>query len=298
MTILLTHLLLTSLLIYILYRSTGKNIYATVIVTILIMGLSYDKITTRLPSRMACYYGINRTLVNEESKGFEITKIYNKDLSKNILVTSLYGNDPKYYRNIDATLKTIKTFGDDWQYRIYLHDKVKPKIRDSLVSKGIQVYIVSDPLAIGGMNSAGMFWRFMPLQEDIRFIIIDADDVFDDESMKTTLRKWKRSRKPFMRHVLPMILFPKYHVSGCILGGVGCGSLGCGKDLQTYHSRSPFGSDEIYLNTTLMKYIKEHGCISFLNSLTTVCHLFRHPLFKSQEQNEVKEYIPVLFNKL
>jgi hypothetical protein len=298
MSILQTHLFWTAIVFYIIYISVRRNIILTVLISSILFSVLLNRIVTRYNPRLSTYYNMNTPPLDESSKGFNITKIYNKDLTKNILVTSLYGNDSKYYKNIDSTLKTIDELGVEWQYRIYLHDKVRSKIRDSLISKGIQVYIVSDPLTTGGMNSAGAFWRFMPLLEDIRFIVVDADDDLDTESLKTTISKWETSRKPFMRHVLPTFLFPKSHVSAGMWGGFGCGSLGCGKDLQTYNSRSPFGSDEIYMNTSVLIFMKRYGLVSFFGPISTICHVFRHPLINSEDISDVNEYIPRLYNKL
>lgn len=298
MSIILTHLFFLVILLYVIYISSNRNIYASVVISSIFLYILFRNVTRRYNPRLANYYDMYTPSVDEQSLGFEITKIYNEDSTKNILVTSLYGNDPKYYKNIDSTLKIIDELGVDWKYRIYLHDKVSSKIRDSLISKGIQVYIVSDPLANGGMNSAGAFWRFMPLKENIRFIVVDADDDLDIESLKMTISRWVVSKKPFMRQVLPTVLFPKSHVSAGMWGGFGCGSLGCGKDLQTYISRSPFGSDEIYINTSLMIYMKEYGCVSFFNQISRVGHLIRHPLIQLEETNDVNEYIPRLYNKL
>jgi hypothetical protein len=298
MHIAVTHLITLIVLLYIIYICSCRNIYITFSVSFVIAYLLAIYTEKRFNPRLSNYYGMYNPVTNDCSSGFVITKIYNEDASKNILVTSLYGNDKKYYQNIDSTLNTITQLGDDWRYRIYLHDKVEPDIRDSLIEKGIQVYIVSDPLANGGMNSAGAFWRFMPLKENIRFIVIDADDDLDTQSLQTTIANWTTSGKPFMRHVLPLFLFPKEHVSAGMWGGFGCGTIGCGNDLQNYKSRIPFGSDEIYTNTSVLRFMKSHGCISFFSPISTACHIFRHPLITTDKTNNINMFIPTTYNKL
>ena len=102
---------------------------------------------------------------------FEIIKKYNTDDSvQNVISYSLYGNNPKYFKPLEDNIQKIKQYLPGWKMRVYLHDKVPRKIRKELVDFKIEVFIVKDKHVQPG-NSAGAFWRFLPLTELLNVVI-------------------------------------------------------------------------------------------------------------------------------
>jgi hypothetical protein len=48
------------------------------------------------------------TFQNETDFGFEIIDTYNHDSTSNVFSTSLYGNNPKYYKHLDSIISSIE----------------------------------------------------------------------------------------------------------------------------------------------------------------------------------------------
>ena len=65
----------------------------------------------RFHFRKKCYYKpnyYNNLIKNENEPGFKILKTYNLSNSDNLIVYSLYGNNPKYFKYIFSNINYIQ----------------------------------------------------------------------------------------------------------------------------------------------------------------------------------------------
>ena len=203
---------------------------------------------------------------------FEIVKKINTHIdSDNIISYSLYGNNPKYYKYLDENIQYVNKFLPDWVIRIYLHDKVDQKLVKELEKKNIQIYIVHDNLVVPG-NSAGAFWRFLPLCEDKNVIIKDIDDNFDESNNYRIVNNFftNSDKKikyasgfpwPF-NHIQAKNIYKKKEYKIPLKE----------EEIINYFHRSTFGSDEIFLSKILYyrldkDYIENNFRISKLFSM-------------------------------
>ena len=216
--------------------------------------------TTRIQNRYDCYYKPNyykNLLKTSNDSPFTVIHRYNDGNVSNLISYSLYGNNPKYYKYIDYNVNYIKDNLPGWVMRIYLHDKVDKEMRDNLIDKGIQVYIVHDDMVIPG-NSAGAFWRFLPLIEDVNCVILDIDDPIPEYG--GYINKFFNNRNPY-----------KFRGSNDLLSvwhtdHVMAGTIYKKKELKIpinertithWPVRAEFGSDEIFLYYNVTKNIPD-----------------------------------------
>ena len=267
-----------------------KPIITTIILILFFLCFGFKRHVARYKNHLGF-----KSKIDESQNPFEIIDVYNPDPTSNVIVCSLYGNHPKYYKHLDSIQKTIKKI-PNWQLRIYLHEKVHITIRQKIINKKIQVFLVRDPLVKPG-NSSGAFWRFMPLNENIRFIVADIDEEYNLEMLKKFITLWEKSKAPFMRVVLPNFYLKKSHIIACCWGGIGCRSMGLGKDLRNYKQRSIFGSDEIYLNNILYPIASKKGLINFHTHFSSLfTHLVSYPFVEPKTvQNKIISYTKVAF---
>ena len=110
-------------------------------------------------------------------------------LTDKVIVYSLYGTvtsryfDP-LYRNITSCQDALP----GWHFRIYIHDQCQDWINVLKKCSNVQLFVVDDPHVVPG-NSAGAFWRFLPLCEPIDAIILDSDDDIDPKMLLDTWDK-------------------------------------------------------------------------------------------------------------
>lgn len=236
-----------------------------IISSIVILVLSIWFINTRYDptyrinnlKRDPCNFRLNSYYVDDyyyqhivdQEPGFEIIDTYNYDKDQeNIISYSLYGNNPKYFdpaiRNIIKLQKKLP----QWVVRIYLHENVGEKFRNKLVETGSQVFIVRDPLVKPG-NSSGMFWRFLPLCENVNCVIYDADEEITQKKIDTIVKFFSQNKKQIRTawtwpwpttHICGGIIYKKKELKLPITQHM----------IKNYPHRTTFGSDEIFL--TLM----------------------------------------------
>ena len=214
----------------------------------------------RCDYRKAAYYTpglLKFNLSNRQEPGFKLGPVLNKQASGKILSYSLYGTDPKYYNYMVSNIKTAKEKLSDWTTRVYLHDKVPELWRDKLVSAGAEVQLVNDPVIKPG-NSAGMFWRFLPLTENCHAVILDADDQLSSSDISKA-----RSLDGQNTHVMSALsgpMWPVQHITGKrIFKSSGFVSPVTRSRIQNYPHRSTFGSDEVFLTTEVYDSAKAQG---------------------------------------
>lgn len=190
--------------------------------------------------------GYYKDKLKSPEPSFNIIKMYNYSASdQNIISYSLYGNNPKYFDPVHNNIKIVKKSLPKWTVRIYLHDKVSADFRDKLIETGMQVFIVQDPIVKPG-NSAGAFWRFLPLCEDVNTVIFDADDNITKTQIKRITRFFNQSK--YLIRTSWTWPWPNTHIMAGLIYKKKELKLPFGKDyIMNYPRRSTFGSDEIFL---------------------------------------------------
>lgn len=190
---------------------------------------------------------------------FEIIKIYNKNNNKKIISYSLYGTNNKYFKYLDQNIEDIKNKLPDWSTRIYVHDKVNPEVINKLIHLGVEIYIVKDYHVVPG-NSAGAFWRFLPLCEDVDLIIFDIDEPVTKEKIKK-INKFFNQNDYVISSGNSWVWQKNHMLAGLILKKREF-KLPYGQELiKSYFHRSSFGADEIFLSQHVYPYAKKQGYI-------------------------------------
>jgi hypothetical protein len=109
--------------------------------------------------------------------------------SKRVVSYSLYGNHPKYMRYMSRNFDQIREKLPGWKARVYLHEGSSSQWREALTRSDVDLFIVRDPEVVPG-NSAGAFWRFLPLcEDDVDCIVMDADNKLTD-ALTDKIRKF------------------------------------------------------------------------------------------------------------
>lgn len=183
---------------------------------------------------------------------FSIVKKINTHIeSDNIISYSLYGNNPKYYNYLDDIIDYVNNHLTNWVIRIYLHDQVDKILIDKLEKKNIQLYLVHDNLIKHG-NSAGMFWRFLPLCEDKNVIIKDIDDIFDAFNNKNFINKFFNNNNNYKIKYNSAYPWPTNHIQGKNFYKKKDYKIPLEeKEIINYFHRTTFGVDEIFLSKVL-----------------------------------------------
>lgn len=208
------------------------------------------------------YY--NNLINNIQDAPFRITKIHNKSDNDKIFTVSIYGNNPKYINGLRRLITNSIDSSLDWTLRVYCHDQADPNLIQELINNPkIETYIVDDPIVVPG-NSAGMFWRFMPLSEDITFMTLDVDE--DNRMLKDpeALTKWLKSNKGFFRFGNTVFPWAKTHLCGKYFGRKKGYSKVDPKIITHYPLRSPFGADEIFEQQVAGPLVQKDGVMTYI----------------------------------
>ena len=197
------------------------------------------------------------------SQPFKIVGQYNINPNDDkILSTSLYGHHPIYFDGSIQRAKEVKRLMPGWKLRIYCHDKVDQNHIKKLIDHDVQVVIVNDP-EIKPKESAGAFWRFMPLAEDITFISIDLDNTIPQYLLAMT-RHWENQPEPFMRESrVSQTPWPKFHTLGGFFGKKKGSWTIPAEWITHYKLRNPFGSDEYFLANKIIPLALEYGMVTY-----------------------------------
>lgn len=200
----------------------------------------------------------DKVVNNNTEPGFKIVTSYNVDKTHtNIISYSLYGTANKYFNKIENNIDIVRTNLPLWKVRVYIHDKVAKEIVDRLISTGSQVFIVTDSMVKPG-NSAGAFWRFLPLVEDMNVVVLDIDDGISVYIPKIQ-KFFENEEKPYISTVWKSP-WPIQHVQAKLIFKKSVLTLPFKADtIMTYPHRSTFGSDEIFLSTTLGVFLLEQN---------------------------------------
>jgi len=112
---------------------------------------------------------------------------------KKIISYSIWGSDPKYFKNIIPNIKLAKELYPGWICRFYYDNTVPSDIIQQIIQEGGEVSL--QPKSDGFY---GMFWRFYPMDDDSveRFIVRDADSLLSEREADA-IKEWTESGLPF-----------------------------------------------------------------------------------------------------
>lgn len=202
---------------------------------------------------------------------FKIIQEYNRHplgQLKGIFAVSLYGKwdskrfQEKYYGKLLLNIKFLQSleWGQNWRYRVYLAENLQEKALQPLLDLDTEVFIINDNSMNpnGSINRTGSMWRFLACQDNLPFIILDADeyDLLDRVNIKE-VEKWLKSDKQFYQNALYCInlLIP---VSCCCWGG----KPRCIPHISQLIEKldhSWYGADEAFLAKVMMPYFTQGG---------------------------------------
>jgi hypothetical protein len=158
---------------------------------------------------------------------------------------SLYGSHPKYFKYMRQNVASIKRHFPGWVPRVYLHEE-NTAWGEQLRQAGADIVLVRDEMVAPG-NSAGMFWRFLPMCEGVDGVVLDADDRLSSSTIRA-IRKFFDASPGVVVRSREMFPWPKESLQG--------GNIMWKREfrpsfaadfIRTYPHRSTFGSDEVFL---------------------------------------------------
>lgn len=179
--------------------------------------------------------------------------------SKRVLSYSLYGTNPKYMRHMEGNIAQIKEKLPGWKARVYLHNEAPSEWRNRLTSPDVDLFVVRDPEVVPG-NSAGAFWRFLPLCEPgVDCVVMDADNRLTNQLIKEIKGFFQTEDKPVVRHhnTFP---WPVQAICATDVFKKKGFKLPFGEEqLSHYPHRSTFGSDEAFLLAEVAPHAQAQG---------------------------------------
>lgn len=192
-----------------------------------------------------CFVEDWRKLVGDDPP-FNVVREYNANNSTNVISFSVYGNNPKYFNRIAGHVKELPSVYPNWTSRVYIHNKSPANLTRMLIHSGAHVVIVNDPQARPG-NSAGAFWRFLPLTEPGKNVFVrDSDD--DLLRYKETVFDRMPPGKCF-GGLWSSSFLKTYVKASTVIKKASCPAPFTVDHLQNFPIRTPYGADEYFLTT-------------------------------------------------
>lgn len=168
--------------------------------------------------------------------------------SVNYFSFSVYGTAPKYFNELKSMVESILEMYPGWNVRIYSDQEFLDSHADIKSLQEIQIVemcVVQDSEVRPG-NAAGMFWRYLPVVEDLNVIVADSDlpldtdfhDFFeaDDEFVLKCEAQWAWPKDHIQGHFLKKRKLTKF----LLQEGVDA------KFIQEFPLRREFGADELF----------------------------------------------------
>jgi hypothetical protein len=177
---------------------------------------------------------------------FRVVKEHNANNSTRIVSFSVYGDNPKYFTRVVEHVHNMVHVYPGWTARVYVHDKSPATFIQLLVKSGAHVVIVHDSQARPG-NSAGAFWRFLPMVEPNTSVFVrDSDDAL--ERYKDIVFDSMPGHKCFGGLWVSPYL-QTYVRASTVLKKSNCPPPFAAHDLYNFPIRTPYGADEYFLAT-------------------------------------------------
>lgn len=157
---------------------------------------------------------------------------------------SLYGTKGTYILGMKENIKLSQQYYPEWEVRIHYNDTVPQKYIDEYIAMGAKCLKQSN-IGENKMNWEGMFWRWLPLDDNNVSIWISRDaDSRIDEREASIVNEWEKSGK-----TLHCIRDHRCHMH-CIMGGM------FGINNTLFHSKYKFDTVEHIIKSS-HSYYKE-----------------------------------------
>jgi len=183
---------------------------------------------------------------------------------KKVISFCLYGCNATYIIGMKENIKLAKEYFSDWEFRIYHNNSVPEKYINEYKELNA-ICILCENIGENKLNWEGMFWRWLPLDDENVDIWIsrDADSRLSAREAKI-VDEWINSGK-----TLHTIRDHRCHFN-YIMGGL----FGINnklfhekykfktvrqiiKELSVYYKERPYNVDQIFLNDNLWKILKD-----------------------------------------
>lgn len=122
---------------------------------------------------------------------------------KNLVVYSLWGDDPKYWIGAKNNIELVKNHFPNWICRFYIDNNCSQELINTLVSENVEIVMMDSGNynyrnISERFNHNGLFWRFIPLSEDDVDVVLsrDCDSRFTEREV-LAINEWLQSDKNF-----------------------------------------------------------------------------------------------------
>ena len=219
----------------------------------------------RMPFRCRSYFepGHYDALVRAASDPpFRVVQTLNARPAARLVSVSLYGDAPQYFERLPQISDAVRATG--WRLRVYCGLDVPNATVRMLVSHDAEVMLVHDEAARAG-NSAGMFWRFLPLLDPTVDVFVADADEWPFKSGRLAFFDSADDDAVVERKVL--LPFPESHMQGDVLLKRRALQLPFGADfLSSFPLRHPFGADELWLSRYVYPFAAAQGVTTSADS--------------------------------
>lgn len=124
-------------------------------------------------------------------------------MKKNIIVFSLWGDHPMYWKGALRNIELAKINYPDFICRFYIDKNCNNELIESIKGDNVEV-ILMEPETYNysnmsvRFNHSGLFWRFLPLKEkDVNVILFRDCDSRISEREVSAVNEWLSSDKDF-----------------------------------------------------------------------------------------------------
>ena len=181
----------------------------------------------------ATRFGINRVLRLQNQSASSATKL---------ISFSLYGQDPRYFANLENLVVSYRKYLPDYQCRFYVGSDVNQGVHDKLASLDAEIVT----MASAGTNPTYMFWRFLPADDrSVQLLLVRDVDSECSSTEALLVREWETSQKPFH------IIRSHYSHNAPIMGGlwgIRPGTIRLGRHFRNiWRLRNQYGRDQKFL---------------------------------------------------
>lgn len=111
---------------------------------------------------------------------------------KNVISTSLYGGDKRYFQGALYNSKLAKKYFPDWEFRVYHENGLSQDFLKQLRDEEVKT------IDIGQTHVVGSLWRFLVYDdEDVNYFICrDLDDRLNNHDAEL-VKAWMETEYPF-----------------------------------------------------------------------------------------------------
>lgn len=181
----------------------------------------------------------------------EIKASLSSGTDKKVISFSLYGNDKRYFDNLELCIKSYNDIFPDWIVRIYIASDLPDKVMNMLHSYHCETITMKGT----GIDFRYMYWRFLPLDdENASHVMIRDIDSLASIREKRMVELWLKSDKNL--HII------RDHELHCfkIMGGIWGMKrhkpyYGIKNKMLKYNMQNRYGSDLYFLETIYKQHL-------------------------------------------